>query len=150
MEKPWVDKGFRSWTRLKFAAQRRLKDWAAEYSGFNAHMAEAHPVIGYLQLGEVRFQIKTLKFREGRAFLGATANSVSYGRVGDAHVRVTDPDGAVCWESKTKSEFLGLKTGGSTWELEYNASFLRDPSAPVSDAGPEGISEVSAKYPPPD
>ena len=105
-----------SW--LPRRARLALHDWAVRYSGYDKHMAEAHPVPGYLEWGDVLFTIRTVTFEGGRMHIRADALASETGRVkGRVMLLGTDSRPVL---SGTEDKDMGIKTSGTSWSFGWD------------------------------
>jgi hypothetical protein len=73
--------------------------------------------IGLLYVGELTAVIERVYFNQRRMIIKAVSSTMQTGRA-DGIRRVAGLDGDVAFRG-TVSEFLGVKTAGSTWEFTF-------------------------------
>lgn len=118
-------------------ARLALHDWASRYSGLDKHMAEAHPVPGYLDWGDVRFTIRTVTFSDGMMHVVAEAGPSEAGLVSGV-VRLTGTDDEFFMGGR-QDKYMGTKTSASTWTFTWSVrmpAIADDDGLPPS--GPTG------------
>src|ERR1700760_4180548 len=106
--------------RLPRRVRLALNDWARRYSGYDRHLAELHPVPGYLDWGDVRFTIKTVTFEHGRMIIKADAGTTEAGQV-IGTVTLTGTDGKPVMRG-TQSKDMGVKLNSSTWAFRWDTT----------------------------
>lgn len=116
---------------LPHRARQALYDWARRYSGYDKHLNEYHPPIGYLDWGDVRFSIKTITFEHGMMKVIAAAGTTEAGKV-TGLVRLLDIDGTEIMSGQ-RSEYMGAKTAASTWTFTWT---VRVPWSMADDTPP--------------
>lgn len=116
---------------LPHRARQALYDWARRYSGYDKHMAELHPPIGYLDWGDVRFTIKTITFEHGQMKVVAAAGTTEAGKVSGL-VRLLDTSGNELMSGQ-RGQDMGIKTQGATWTFTWH---LKVPWSMADDTPP--------------
>jgi hypothetical protein len=113
-------------------ARLALLDWSRRYSGYDKHMAELHPVPGYLDWGDVRFKIKTVTFEGGRMHVTADAGTTEAGQV-IGTVVLTGTDGKEVLRG-TQHADMGVKLNASTWAFKWDVRLPGKTADDTSDA----------------
>lgn len=104
-------------------AREALRVWAVRYSGFEAHLNEAHPPQGYMSWGDVRFTINTITFSGGRIHIKATAGAMEAGQV-KGRVTVLGTDELPAFQG-VRAEDMGTKMSGTSWQFTWDADLSR-------------------------
>jgi hypothetical protein len=121
-------------------AQRRLLDWSRKHSGYDEHMAKAHPPAGFILFGDVEFTIETVVFEGGQVHFRGRAGTREAGMVRGVPVILgTDHEPVL---GGTSSSDMGVKTAASTSQFEY-ALNLENVRASSEER------EMTAQFPPP-
>lgn len=103
---------------LRSDAIRLVKRHASRISGFDEHLAKVHPPVGLLRIGILIFDIETLTFVNGLMRIQARAGTTQAGRCeGDAVIM--GMDGKPALKGAHLVPFMGVKTLGSTWQVDY-------------------------------
>lgn len=116
---------------IRHRIRQRIYDWSRRYSGYENHMNELHPPIGYLLWGDVKFTIKTIVFKGGEMVVTAEAGTQEAGVV-TGLVRLLDIDGTEIMSGQ-RSEYMGAKTAASTWKFTWT---VRVPWSMADDTPP--------------
>ena len=103
--------------RIPRKLQLAVLDWSRKHSGYDEHMAKAHPPAGFILFGDVEFTIETVTFAGGQVHFTGRAGAREAGFVRGVPVILgTDHEPVL---GGTSSSDMGVKTGGSTWQFEY-------------------------------